>query len=68
MNRRAIHIIHFFQDIRSGLANYADLIQAEYLLIKAETENKTNFMGVWKALLYKAAVKGDLNIFLNQVN
>lgn len=53
---------------QSGLANYADLIQAEYLLIKAETENKTNFMGVWKALLYKAAVKGDLNIFLNQVN
>ena len=53
---------------QSGLANYADLIQAQYLLIKAETENKTNFMGVWKALLYKAAVKGDLNIFLNQVN
>jgi outer membrane protein len=53
---------------QSGLANYADLIQAEYFLIKAETENKTNFMGVWKALLYKAALKGDLNIFLNQVN
>jgi outer membrane protein TolC len=53
---------------QSGLANYSDLIQAEYLLIKAEAENKTNFMGVWKAWLYKAAVKGDLNIFLNQVN
>jgi hypothetical protein len=25
-------------------------------------------MGVWKALLYKAAVTGDLNFFLNQVN
>jgi outer membrane protein TolC len=53
---------------QSGLANYSDLIQAQYFLIKAETENKTNFMGVWKALLFKAAVKGDLNIFLNQVN
>jgi len=53
---------------QSGLANYSDLIQAQYFLIKAETENKTNFIGVWKALLFKAAVKGDLNIFLNQVN
>lgn len=53
---------------QSGLATYADLIQAQYVLIKAETENKTDYMGVWKALLYKAAVKGDLNLFLNQVN
>jgi outer membrane protein TolC len=53
---------------QAGLATYADLIQAQYFLIKAETENKTNYMGVWKALLYKAAVKGDLNLFLNQVN
>jgi outer membrane protein len=52
----------------SGLAGYADLIQSAYGLIKAETEYKTNYMGVWKALLYKAAVKGDLNLFLNQVN
>jgi outer membrane protein len=52
---------------QSGLANYADLIQAQYELIKAETENKTSFMGVWKALLLKGAVRGDLNIFLNQV-
>jgi outer membrane protein len=53
---------------QSGLATYADLIQAQYFLVKAETENKTDFMGVWKALLYEAAIKGDLNIFLNQVN
>lgn len=53
---------------QSGLANFADLVQAQYALIKAETENKTAFMGVWKALLYKAAVAGDLNLFLNQVN
>lgn len=52
---------------QSGLANFSDLVQAQYGLIKAETENKTAFMGVWKALLYKAAVTGDLNLFLNQV-
>ena len=52
----------------SGLVNYADLIQAQYLLIKAESENKTAFINAWKALLLKAAVKGDLNLFLNQVN
>jgi outer membrane protein len=53
---------------QSGLANFADLIQAQYALIKAETDNKTAYMAVWKALLYKAAVAGDLNLFLNQAN
>jgi outer membrane protein len=53
---------------QSGLANFADLMQAQYALIKAETDNKSAFMGVWKALLYKAAVTGDLNLFLNQAN
>ncbi len=52
---------------QSGLANYADLIQAQYILIKAETDNKTAYINAWKALLFKAAVKGDLNLFLNQV-
>ena len=53
---------------QSGLANFSDLIQAQYGLIKAETENKTAYMAVWKALLYKAALTGDLNLFLNQLN
>ena len=53
---------------QSGLVNYADLIQAQYLLIKAESENKLAYINAWKALLSKAAVKGDLNLFLNQVN
>lgn len=51
---------------QSGLANYADLIQAQYFLVKAETDNKTAYAAVWKSLLYKAAVKGDINIFLNE--
>jgi outer membrane protein len=52
----------------SGLANYSDLIQAQYILIKAESEGKTAYIDAWKALLFKAAVKGDLSLFLNQVN
>ena len=51
----------------SGLTNYADLIQAQYNLLKAATDYKTSYMAVWKTLLYKAAVKGDINLFLNQV-
>ncbi|HWV68149.1 TolC family protein [Chitinophaga sp.] len=53
---------------QSGLANFADLMQAQYALVKAAADNKTAYMAVWKALLYKAAVNGDLNLFLNQVN
>ena len=51
----------------SGLTNYADLIQSQYGLIKAETELKKSYLEAWKALLYKAAVQGDIGIFLNQV-
>jgi len=51
----------------SGLANYADLIQAQYGLVKAETDLKKSYLDCWKALLYEAAVQGDLNVFLNQV-
>ncbi len=53
---------------RAGLANISDLMQAQYVLIKAETDLKLSYLGAWKALLYKAAVNGDLNLFINQVN
>lgn len=51
----------------SGLANYADLIQAQYTLIKSEADLKRAYLNAWKALLYKTAVQGDINIFLNQL-
>jgi outer membrane protein len=51
----------------SGLSNFADLVQAQYGLVKAETDLKKSYMEVWKSLLYKAAVTGDLSVFLNQV-
>lgn len=52
----------------SGLVNYADLIQAHYALIKSEADLKRIYIESWKALLYKAAVQGDIDIFLNQLN
>jgi outer membrane protein len=51
----------------SGLVNYSDLIQAQYALIKSEADLKRAYIESWKALLYKAAVQGDINIFLNQL-
>jgi outer membrane protein len=53
---------------KSGLANFADLIQAQYALVKAEADNRLAFMSVWKAFLFKAAVNGNLNIFIRQLN
>jgi hypothetical protein len=52
----------------AGLVNYADLIQAQYILIQSEADLTRAYIEVWKALLYKAAVQGDINIFLNQIN
>jgi outer membrane protein len=53
---------------QSGLTNFADYIQAQYALIKAETEYKLAYMSVWKAMLYMAAVDGNLDLFINQLN
>jgi outer membrane protein TolC len=52
----------------AGLANYADVVQAQYNLVKTESDDKLTYMAVWKAVLYKAAATGNLDLFLNQVN
>jgi outer membrane protein len=51
----------------TGLVNFADLIQAQYNLVKAELDVKKAYWDAWRALLLQAAVKGDMNIFLNQI-
>lgn len=51
----------------TGLVNFSDLIQAQYNLLKAELDLKKAYWDVWKALLLQAAVKGDENIFLNEI-
>lgn len=53
---------------QSGLANISDLMQSQYTLVKSETDFKLAYISVWKAFLFKAAVKGDINLFINQVN
>jgi outer membrane protein TolC len=50
----------------TGLVNFADLIQVQYNLLKAELDVKQAYWDAWKALLLQAAVKGDLTIFLNE--
>lgn len=50
----------------NGLAPLSDLTQALYNLNKAEADLAVINNTAWKALLYKASVKGDLNIILNQ--
>jgi outer membrane protein len=51
----------------TGLVNFADLIQAQYNLLKAELDVKQAYWNAWKALLLQAAVKGDINVFLNEM-
>lgn len=52
----------------TGLVNFADLIQTQYNLLKSELDVKQAYWNVWKALLLEAAVKGDMNIFFNEIN
>ena len=51
----------------TGLVNLADLVQAQYNLLQAELDLKRAFWNVWKAKLLEAAIKGDVNIFLNEI-
>jgi outer membrane protein len=52
---------------KAGLINFTEIIQAQYNLIRAETDQERSYWEAWKALLYKTAVAGDLTIFLNQM-
>jgi outer membrane protein TolC len=51
----------------TGLVSFADLIQAQYNLLKAELDIKKSYWDAWKAILLQAAVRGDENIFLNAI-
>ncbi len=51
----------------TGLINFSDLIQVQYNLLKAELDVKRAYWDAWKALLLQAAVKGNENIFLNEI-
>ena len=51
----------------NGLVNYTELLQTQTVLLKAKIDLANSQSELWKALLYKAAVYGDINLFVNQV-
>lgn len=52
---------------RSGLVSFTELIQTQYSLLKSELGVKQTRWDAWKALLLKAAVNGNIEIFLKEI-
>ncbi|AGA77661.1 TolC family protein [Echinicola vietnamensis] len=52
---------------QAGLITFTELIEARNELVAAEIELRKSYWEAWKALLYIAAVNGDLEIFFNQL-
>jgi len=51
----------------SGLASITEVAEAQRLLAQAEADDAVARLGVWRALLAAAQVRGDLTPFLDQV-
>lgn len=51
----------------NGLVTLADLAQAQYALVRAETDLRRAYWLAWKALLQQATATGDLSVFLTQI-
>lgn len=51
----------------NGLVNYTELLQTQFNLLNAKIDLTKSQSELWKALLFKAAVLGDINLFVNQV-
>lgn len=51
----------------SGLTDYSVFIKAQYDLLHSETKLRIAYMDAWKSLLKLAYVKGNMDIFLNQI-
>lgn len=52
---------------QTGLIDYNELIQAQYDLLNAESRLKNTYINAWKMLLKLAVIRGDITIFLNQI-
>lgn len=50
----------------AGLTNVIEVAEAQRLLADAEAENAVASLAVWRALLAEAAVRGNLQTFLDQ--
>lgn len=51
----------------AGLVDYSELILAQNDLLFAEAKLKTSYLNAWKALLKHAALRGDMESFLTQI-
>lgn len=51
----------------NGLVTLADLAQAQYGVVRAETDLRRAYWSAWQALLQRAAATGDLSLFLTQL-
>ncbi len=52
----------------SGIATISELLQAQYGLLKAETDYRLAGIEAWKAALELAMAKGSIQSFLEQIN
>lgn len=52
----------------AGLIDYTRLYQSQYELTKAELNNATAQLQLWRSLLSIAVARGNLHIFLDQLN
>lgn len=50
----------------NGLVNYTELLQTQSNLLNAKIDLTRSQSELWKALLFEAAVLGDINLFVNQ--
>jgi outer membrane protein TolC len=51
----------------SGLTDYTELIQSQYELFRAEATLKNAYVSAWKSLLKLAVIRGDIHLFVNQI-
>jgi outer membrane protein TolC len=51
---------------KAGVVSYADVVLAQQQLIQAEADIEKSKWEVWKSILYKASVLGDLKFFTQQ--
>jgi outer membrane protein len=51
----------------AGLINYTELIQSQYDLLNSEARLKNAFINSWESLLRLAVIRGNIDVFLNQI-
>nr|WP_235985566.1 TolC family protein [Spirosoma utsteinense] len=52
----------------SGLVSLTDVLQAQYTLLRAESDQKATILAVWRGRLLEAYAEGNINLFLQVLN